>query len=489
MSEKRIISTPSLFKVDEAFDDPRFMRVRINMMTTGVNRNGSSFSLDVVKAAEETFKNIPVLANVIETEDEEGNVVLDYGGHDMHIEDDKFEDGEKRMIYDERVVGLVPETNNFEIVKNEETDEFNVYCDALLLRDYGNYVCDILESRDGQTDVSMEIMCDDLGYSESEDAITVGKMIACAVTLLGADVTPAMPGAHAEVFSIEENDRTSQLAKIMQELKESLDNYMAFNANNNQRKEEDTVDDEKLMNNESESQEEVAETVENLSTEEFTEDTPSEDVATFSITIGEETKTYASKNLSDVIMGLTDLFNVTYAEDGTFYYVNVFDGSTAKDRYVIAQDAWNPSVAWKQAYTVKDGEYALKGERVSVHSVWMTDEEETEFNKMKNNYSVYEEELGHYHDEPTKQAILNSEAYSSIAGTDAFVELKNQDTHFNMSIEDVQAKADEILLAAAKAGKVEFSISEEKKESQVSSKPLMAFSNTKKRYGSLFENL
>lgn len=488
MSEKRIISTPSLFKVDETFDDPRFMKVRINMMTTGVNRNGSSFSLDVIEDARETFKNIPILANVIETEDEEGNVILDYGGHDMHIEEDKFNKNEDRIIYDERVVGLVPETNNFEIRKNDETDEYNVFCDALLLREYGNYVCDILESREGKTDVSMEIMCDDLGYSEEDNAITVGKMVACAVTLLGADVTPAMPGAHAEMFSIKEDDRTAQLTKIMQELKESLDNYMAVIANNNQRKEEDTVNDENLMTNES--QEEVLDTVEDTVTEEFTEDTPSEDVVTFSITVGEETKTYASKNLSDVIMGLTDLFNVTYAEDGTFYYVNVFDGSTAKDRYVIAQDAWNPSVAWKQSYTVKDGEYTLKGDRVSVHSVWMTDEEEAEFNKMRSNYSVYEEELRHYHDEPVKLDILNSEAYQSVAETEAFEELKKQDVHFDMNIEDVQAKADAILLAAAKAGKVEFAKVEEQDDAPLaSSKPLMPFSNVKKRYGSLFENI
>lgn len=473
MSEKRIINTPSLFKVDETFDDPRFMKVRINAMTTGVNRNGTSFSLDVVKEAAETFKNIPVLANVIETEDEEGNVVLDYGGHDMHLEEDAFDEDKVRMIYDERVVGLVPETNNFEIIKNDETGEYNVFVDALLLRDYGNYVCDILESRDGKTDVSMEIICNDLSYSNEDDAISVGKMVACAVTLLGADLTPAMPGAHAEVFSMSENDRTSQLAEIMQELKESLDNYMAVIANNNQRKEEDTVNDENLMN---ESQEEVT-------TEDFTESTPSEDCATFSITVGTETKTYTSKNLSDVIMGLTDLFNMTYAEDGTFYYVSVYDGSTAKDRYVIAQDAWNPSVAWKQSYTVKDGEYSLKGERVSVHSVWMTDEEESEFNKMKNNYSAYEEELGHYHDEPKKQDILNCDAYSSVADTEAFTELLDQKTHFSMSIEDVQSRADEILLAAAKAGKVEFA------KTEINSKPLMPFSNPKKRYGSLFENI
>ena len=84
MSDKYVIQTPSLFEVDETFDDPRFMKVRIAVMHSGENLNKSVFDTKVIKAAKESFKNVPILANVIVMTDEDGNEYLDYGSHDMH---------------------------------------------------------------------------------------------------------------------------------------------------------------------------------------------------------------------------------------------------------------------------------------------------------------------------------------------------------------------------------------------------------------------
>ena len=154
-----IVSTPSLFKVDEKFDDPRFMRVRIAVMHSGENRNGTSFSANVIKKAKDTFANIPVLAYVQKYQDENGNTVMDYKGHEMHMENDAFHEGQQKMIYDERVVGVVPEKNNFEIQHDDTNDADFAVVDALIYRDYGNYVADILEDRGGKTDVSAEIFC------------------------------------------------------------------------------------------------------------------------------------------------------------------------------------------------------------------------------------------------------------------------------------------------------------------------------------------
>lgn len=223
--EKQIVKTDSLFSVDESFNDERFMRVRIAAMHSGINRNNSSFSTDVIKAAKDTFANIPILADVQEYEDKNGNKYLDYSGHSMHTEQDAFNDENLRIIYDEKVVGIIPESNNFEIINDKETGNDYVYVDALLYREYGNYVCDILESRDNKTDVSMEIDCDDISYSAKDKCLVVNKMTACAITLLGEHVTPGMAKAHAEVFSMNNDDRQNQLIQIMQELKQSLDSY------------------------------------------------------------------------------------------------------------------------------------------------------------------------------------------------------------------------------------------------------------------------
>ena len=221
---KQIVHTTGCFTKDDSFDDERFCRVRVAAMHTGINRNKSRFSKKTVEKAKDTFKNIPVLADIIKTTDEDGNVTYDYQTHGMHEEDDAFHEGEKRIIYDEKIVGVVPETNNFELVYDDETKNWYAYVDAFLYRDYGNYACDILEKRGNRTDVSMEIGCDDISYSTKDNCIDVGKMTAGAITLLGENVAPGMVKAHAEVFGSNES-KQNELLKVMQDLKESLDRF------------------------------------------------------------------------------------------------------------------------------------------------------------------------------------------------------------------------------------------------------------------------
>lgn len=180
---KQIVKTPSCFKVDDKFDDERFMRVRIAVMHSGTNLNKSSFDTKVIRAAKDTFANIPILANVISYTDEDGNVVYDYGGHDGDIVEDPFNEGETRWYYDEKVVGIIPETNNFEIVHDGESNKDFAYVDGLVYREYGNFAADILDSRGGQTDVSAEIYVDEMSFDASEGVIVVEKMRMAGVTL------------------------------------------------------------------------------------------------------------------------------------------------------------------------------------------------------------------------------------------------------------------------------------------------------------------
>lgn len=80
--------------------------------------------------------------------------------------------------------------------------------------------------------------------------------------------------------------------------------------------------------------------------------------------------------------------------------------------------------------------------------------------------------------------ILNSEDYTNIADTAEFVELKKEENHFDMSVEELKAEADKQLLEYAKGNKIEFS--EEKK-----SVGMKQFGQKKSgktgRYGSLFK--
>ena len=509
---KQIIHTTSLFKKDEEFNDERFMRVRVAAMHTGINRNNSRFSKECILKAKNTFANIPILADVQIFTDENGKQVIDYRGHSMHIEDDAFNEGEKRMVYDEKVVGLVPETNNFELIYDEDAKEYYVWVDALLYREYGNYACDVLESRGGKTDVSMEIGCSDLSYSSTDKCLDVGEMMACGLTLLGDDITPGMAKAHAEVFSMNDDNRQQQLFTIIQELKESLDNYIQANAKENKKEGgNDTVEINKIVEEVTElseevteetteevveetTEEEVTETIvedtvedeEDETTEEFSEEVETEEATETvedyslkcSVSFGDSVKEF-SVSLTEKLSAISTLVNDVYADDGTWYCVDVYDD----DKYVIMQDCWSGR-AFKQSYKVKKDSYSLTGDRVEVYSVWCTEDERKKLDDMRSNYSAISEKLAKYEAEPAKMEVINSESYAKIAETKEFAELR--DNHFDLSVEEVSAKADEILLAYAKGNALNFSAEPEKKKVGMTRLPIQTNANKKSRYGSLF---
>ena len=493
MDETRyIVSTPSLFKVDEKFDDPRFMRVRIAVMHSGENRNGTSFSANVIKKAKDTFANIPVLAYVQKYQDENGNTVMDYKGHEMHMENDAFHEGQQKIIYDERVVGVVPEKNNFEIQHDDTNDADFAVVDALIYRDYGNYVADILEDRGGKTDVSAEIFCQDLSVNAESGVIDVGKMVMSGVTLLGEDVTPAMTGANASVFSEDPDERMNQLVNVIKELNESLNHYSAVLTDGNKNPEEGGLKSLKfneLLEKYGKKAEDVTFEYEGLSDEEleakfaeaFGESSNSDEnepSVHFEISVGDMKKDF-SVSLADKINALYTLVNQMYSTDTDWYKVDVFDD----DKYVIMVN-YADGKAYKQNYKVRSDDYTLTGDRVPVKAIYVTADEEKKLDDMRANYSAISTKLGKYEELPKKDEILNSEVYSSIAEDPAFIELKNN--HFDYSIEEVSAKADEILLNAAKQHKLTYSTTPKNGDD---AKPLPPMNHKNKRFGSLFDGI
>ena len=101
-----MVHITSLFKIDDICNDERFMRVRVAALHSGINLNNSSIDTSSIQKAKSSFANILILANIIVYTDKEGNQHLDYSGHDIHIEDDPFNDGEQHMNYDEKLSGL-----------------------------------------------------------------------------------------------------------------------------------------------------------------------------------------------------------------------------------------------------------------------------------------------------------------------------------------------------------------------------------------------
>ena len=547
MSDKQIISTPSLFAIDETFDDPRFMKVRIKTLHDGENLKKSDFIPESLEDAKDSFANIPILANIQIYTDDDGNEYMDYGGHDMHKEADAFHEGEKRIIYDEKVVGVVPEDCNFEIIYDKKEDKNFIWVDALIYRDYGNYCADILEERGGTTSVSAEVEFLDTSYDAKRKFIIVNKFRMLGVTLLGEDVQPAMKGANASAFALEEDTRQEQLVNVMKELTEALNKYTATFADNSKRKEEKDKLNTELFNklceqysvsesditfeyseledealeaafaehfdgdgDSSESTDSTADSSDAEAAEEAeAEDSgasdggdteESNDVSVpanaldasndeignedeedqneleannsypsgsklyqvdYKLTNGEETRNF-SISMNEEIAALTDLFNATYCEeDNDWYYVEAY-----ADTKTIVAHGWYKH--YKQKYTVKDGVYSLKGDRVEVYAQYLTQEEIDALEGLKSKFEVADAKLQKYESEPEKIEILSSDDWNMIKDTEEYAELAKRENYFELTKEELTEKLTNTLTEYAKKfNKAEFAAKANSEEPKV----------------------
>lgn len=220
--------------------------------------------------------------------------------------------------------------------------------------------------------------------------------------------------------------------------------------------------------------------------EESGQDNGQESGETSSEESGENTEIYSKTfelSHDDIRSALYVLIQPFEDSDDDWYWINeVFDN------YFVYQGC-NPEHVFKQNYKKDDNNVSLEGDRIHMNIEYLTDSELVALNEMRSNYSQIQSKLASYEAEPEKMAILKSDCYSQISDTEAFKDLMKQETHFDMSVEDVQAKADSMLLEFAKTNKIEFS---SKKESEPTKKvgmkmlPVNKKSGGRSRYGGLF---
>ena len=145
------LSLATTYEIDNSFDSDKFIKMRLRVCHDGDNPNRSHFEVDDMEKTKDSIKNIPILANVIV--DENGEV--QFGGHDMELEQSKVNKEEVKLIYKEVPIGVVPETCNHEI---KEFDNKNyVFCDAYIWKGYANYAEDII-NRDENIKLSWKLL-------------------------------------------------------------------------------------------------------------------------------------------------------------------------------------------------------------------------------------------------------------------------------------------------------------------------------------------
>ena len=454
------VRVPAVFEKSNKCDDYTLFG-DIKVLHTGKNRNRSNAKRCAVEKAMQKLAYKPLLANFCEIDG-----VKDFTSHDFV----KNEDGS--ITYLERQIGCFT-ADEPTLEYDEENDRYYLNAKVAIPRQYTD-AAEIIE-RKGGTKTSAELAIFKMSYDAVNKSLDLEDFEITGATCLGVDpetgepVNEGMEGSRIDIADFSQSI-TSEVI-----LDENLDNYIkAFNAD---------IPEEGGKQMFNELLEKYGKTVEDI-TFEYENMTDEELVAAFaeafepaatpelSVTLGERN---FSINLSDVIYALSQLVNDTYAEDGTYYAVSVYDGSTNKERYVIMQD-WYTGSAFRQSYKVKDDNYILVGERVPVFSVWVTTEEKEQLESMKANYAEVCDKLAKYEAEPEKQKILCDECFAQIAEEDSFTELK--ENHFDLSVDEVQKKADEILLSFAKQGKIQSAV--HVLPAEVSQKKIS-------RYGNLFD--
>ena len=474
------VKVPATYAKHESDDYTLYGEVKI--MHTGRNRNGSNLTLDAMNKCKKNLAYKPLLANFCEVDG-----VKDFTSHDFTIGDD----GE--VEYQEFPVGCFT-ADEPRVEYDKDKDRNYLYAICAIPREY-TAAAEIIE-RKGGTKVSAELAINEMSYDAKERELVLEDVEVVGVTCLGTDpetgeaVEEGMEGARLDIADFS-NDFTNYDIKL---LKEMLDKYKSVENFALQKGEdmgdeqleleleetpvEKTVVEETLEeiplsetlgkevsaedpveefsgeeeNSDAEELEEATEPVaETESSDEPEAEPPVEEVNTaeMSVSFGEKVYTF-NQSLRDELFALGQLVNDTYAEsDNAYYEIDVYSDS----KEVVMVDFWSGK-AYKQAYKVRSGKYSLVGDRVSVHARYITDDEEKALDELKSNYAAASEKLQKYEDEPKKMEILNSPDYGYVSSTDEFKKLKLQENHFDLSVEDTKAKADEILLNAAK--KAEF---------------------------------
>ena len=525
------VKIPATFEIDE--DDSSnhrgMLRLKYKLFHLGRNRNGSNVDRESAEEALPTIAHRPVLAYIHQLDNGE----WDFHTHDMEVEED--ENGEQIINYIESQVGAFsgyPDEKPYIAYDEKEKKDF-VYAYAYIPEEYTK-AAEILERKGGSKN-SVELHIEEMSYDSKEKYLNLKKFYVSGSTLLGSEpdgteIGEGMKGSRADIedFKAEpaQFEVNTKLIKAIENLNETLSR---FNINDSCGKEVEEVEkkeiqmslegfEEPIVTNDLSDPADPTDTEGNETEGGGTQDTTGDDTTGGTTTGGTTTggttegetqqgagdpspkidddETEESKkigysidfngNTKEFGLGVSakleavyHLVDATYGnEDNEWYRCELFE----EDGYIEMYGLFSGK-CYRQTYEEHDGEFSFTGERVEIFMIFVTQEERDALDSMKANYSEISDKLRKYEEEPQKMEILNSDAYALITDAEEFTELKQQKSHFDLSVDEVKAKADSILLDYAKSGNFSH-----QSESQANFVSIPVIQKKVGRYGMLFAN-
>lgn len=212
-------SIPSKFYSNEdsiqMVNNPNFHPVKLRIMSTGKNWNGSDFIIDSFDTAKDTVSYAPILANIIEREDGE----LDTNGHDIDWEMKCDYQGNVsfKETYIEKPVGVFL-ANACEKKYDADNDVYYLESIGYVWKQYSD-IYEILK-RDEVKDVSVEIEVED-GDFRDDGYYEIRKFNVLGCTILGNGNMPAIDNSRIE-FNFSKNNEYKEKVKELDELLKSF---------------------------------------------------------------------------------------------------------------------------------------------------------------------------------------------------------------------------------------------------------------------------
>jgi len=374
LSELNNVSLAVTYDLDESFDTDRFIKMRLRVCHDGVNPNGSNFNVDDMNSAKDTLKNIPILANV--EFDENGQP--QFGSHDMSIEKDKVNEGEYRMIYKEVPIGVIPETNNYEVAEYDGKNY--VFVDGYVWRGYSNYAEDIIE-RDKNIKLSMEISVNEFTFNAAKKIYNITDYKYTGITFLNNELGTGMKNAMGTTDTFAEKDNINEkMLIIMQELNETL---VAFNKKNTEEGGKKQMDENIVTN--ATPEEQPAAPAENFEGEPAAPEIPAS-VESGAPANDKFVKTFELSH-DDVRCALYALLEPIETENNDWYYIDA-----VYDTY-FDYASWSGNSLYRQKYTKNGENITFEGDPYEVFVEKLTSDEKAALDTMRANYESMQTEM------------------------------------------------------------------------------------------------
>ena len=192
-------------------NDSRFLSCILKVCHDGDNVNDTNFAKeDMLRCAEQSLRECPILGSVVVDEDT-GEKRLN--GHDMETELVETDEGyQLKVNHIERIYGFIPHDAKIWMEYDVEREKTYILTNGVLWANYLDDVEDILDKKDGETDISMEITVDNstMGMNGIEN---IKDFRFLGITMLHD--RPAMEGANLKLANFQMDELKTSLQEMM----------------------------------------------------------------------------------------------------------------------------------------------------------------------------------------------------------------------------------------------------------------------------------